>query len=454
MNKRTAFLSIALLVTLKVFSGGILENTNQSINFLRNPSRDATIGIDGVYSNPAGVAFIDDGWHLQLNWMMVHQDRDTWSGFEFPGYGKLLQYNAKIPAVQSADYRKKYEGNVDVPCQPSLNLVYNKKDWSFQFGFGFVGGGGGCEYADGIGSFESLVAMSGISALAKQGMKMKTYSLDSYMKGTSYDLGITLGAARRITDKISAYAGLRSIVLLNNYKGHLKDIAFTVTNGMEVTGEQYLLDCRQNAFGIAPIIGIDYRINNHWNVAAKYEFRTKLNAKTTADNSENFTQLAQTSSSFAGYVDRAETRQDLPAYFSFGVQYSPIPSVNICGGYHRYFDADTKQFSADKVDDTNEMTLGIEYRIMKHVEVSGGMQKTWYHVDDSFNTDASFVLNSYTLGCGVGVDLSKMVTLNLAYFQTNYKNKEVMTTTETGLTTSTKYRRSNRIIGVGIDINF
>ena len=39
-------------------AGGILTNTNQSIDFLRNPARDAAIGLDGVYSSPAGGAFM------------------------------------------------------------------------------------------------------------------------------------------------------------------------------------------------------------------------------------------------------------------------------------------------------------------------------------------------------------------------------------------------------------
>ena len=47
--------------TTTTLAGGILTNTNQSIDFLRNPSRDAAIGLDGVYSNPAGVAFMPEG---------------------------------------------------------------------------------------------------------------------------------------------------------------------------------------------------------------------------------------------------------------------------------------------------------------------------------------------------------------------------------------------------------
>ena len=57
-------MALAILVFRTSFAGGILTNTNQSVYFLRNPARDAAIGLDGVYSNPAGVEFIKDGFHL------------------------------------------------------------------------------------------------------------------------------------------------------------------------------------------------------------------------------------------------------------------------------------------------------------------------------------------------------------------------------------------------------
>ena len=43
--------SVMLAATTTATAGGILTNTNQSIDFLRNPARDAAIGLDGVYSN-------------------------------------------------------------------------------------------------------------------------------------------------------------------------------------------------------------------------------------------------------------------------------------------------------------------------------------------------------------------------------------------------------------------
>lgn len=49
MKKITMALLAIMFLGNTAFAGGILTNTNQSVNFLRNPARDAAIGLDGVY---------------------------------------------------------------------------------------------------------------------------------------------------------------------------------------------------------------------------------------------------------------------------------------------------------------------------------------------------------------------------------------------------------------------
>ena len=71
-NLKAFFASVMLAATTSATAGGILTNTNQSIDFLRNPARDAAIGLDGVYSNPAGVAFLPEGFHIAFNWQYAH----------------------------------------------------------------------------------------------------------------------------------------------------------------------------------------------------------------------------------------------------------------------------------------------------------------------------------------------------------------------------------------------
>ena len=76
MNKiKTFFLAFVSSLSMTANAGGILTNTNQNIAFLRNPARDGAIGIDGVYYNPAGVVFLEDGFHLSLNIQNAHQTR-------------------------------------------------------------------------------------------------------------------------------------------------------------------------------------------------------------------------------------------------------------------------------------------------------------------------------------------------------------------------------------------
>ena len=87
MKKKTLVASFGLMVSSLTFAGGLLTNTNQNVTFLRNPARDAVIGIDGVYSNPAGVAFLPDGLHLSLNFQSAYQTREVTSVFGPFAYG-------------------------------------------------------------------------------------------------------------------------------------------------------------------------------------------------------------------------------------------------------------------------------------------------------------------------------------------------------------------------------
>jgi len=67
--KRFTTLALSLAtVGLSALAGGLLHNTNQHIAFMRMMARGASHEIDAVYTNPAGLAFMDhDGWTLSLN---------------------------------------------------------------------------------------------------------------------------------------------------------------------------------------------------------------------------------------------------------------------------------------------------------------------------------------------------------------------------------------------------
>lgn len=500
MNKlKTAITAAFLALAGTSFAGGLLTNTNQNVMFLRNPARDAAIGIDGVYSNPAGVAFLGDGFHLSLNIQSARQTRTV-----LTGYGPLFGNNVNNPALAENDFIRKFKGKANAPVIPSVQAAYNKDKWSLQFGFAIVGGGGKCEFDNGLGSFEGVVSAipaqliaGGINnSLQAMGTQLTGgYSFNPYMRGRQYYYGFTLGSAYKVTKNLSVYGGLRVLYGSANYFGYVKDIAFQQSTGgnlsmvpapaffnglagvlnqqagqLEAIGmgdkaealkqqaaqmsgyaamtQDIELNCDQTGWGIAPIIGIDWKTGK-LNLAAKYEFKTRMRLKNESANSES----AKAISMLGKYANGKKVAEDSPALLTVGAQYEVLPSLRLMAGWHHYFDVDTKQYTKDMLGDTDEYLIGAEYDVNKYVQVSGGLQKTEYDMKDKGMNDISFNVSSYSFGFGVGVNVAKNVKVNVAYFQTNYEDYNKVQETG-GMKISDCFTRTNRVLGVGVDLKF
>ena len=227
MMKKTALSLIVFTMTsVSALAGGILTNTNQSVLFLKNPARDAAIGLDGVYSNPAGVAFMPEGLHLAINWQMAHQTRTVTSTDQLFKLGKK----------NDSQETKKFEGLADAPFIPSVQAAYNKGSWSYQFNFSMPGGGGACEFSNGLGSFERAVG-SIAGMLYKNGFDVKGYDMDAYMRGRQYYFGFQIGAAYKVDSHLSVYGGLRALYGDASYRARLSHINVVTSTGAVDFGE-------------------------------------------------------------------------------------------------------------------------------------------------------------------------------------------------------------------------
>ena len=91
MIKKHLFgLALAALSTTSALAGGLLTNTNQNASFLRQLSQEAIIDVNGAYMNPAGVAFLSNGFHLSFTVQGAKQDRDITTTFP------LFAYNTEL----------------------------------------------------------------------------------------------------------------------------------------------------------------------------------------------------------------------------------------------------------------------------------------------------------------------------------------------------------------------
>ena len=542
---KLAALAIAFMGNT-AFAGGILTNTNQSVHFLRNPARDAAISLDGVYSNPAGVAFMSDGLHLGFNWQYAHQTRIVDSQNELFKLGYKNNGNAN----------KRFKGVANAPFLPSVQAAYNKGNWSYQFNFAVTGGGGKCKFDEGVGSFESVIGavaqkLIGTSQMLNQQLaplgasvpNVTGYDVDAFMKGEQYYFGFQLGAARKLTENLSVYGGLRLLVGLGTYEARMNNIrvmngdqrmtlpdyfkgvndgltnakATLTANGeliqngiqqyvagymaagmtqeqamatpevqnlvqqgqtvaaagqrLQAVGEQLTesaekmapysnginLKSDQTGWGIAPVIGVDYKLGN-FNFAAKYEFKTRMRMKNNSDLEQSTIEATDK------YVDGTEVPEDSPALLTLGAEWSVVPTVRVSAGYHLYFDKDAHWYQHSERElkgNSMEYLAGVEWDITDKLQVSTGGQLTRYQLSDSYMNDMSFVVNSWTFGLGLGYQLNKTVKLNAAYFQTNYSDYNMdtpakeMTSLGIGIPAGhSKFTRTNRVIGVGCELTF
>lgn len=502
--KRISIIAASSLISLPVVAGGLVTNTNQNAAFLRQLSQEAIIDITGLYMNPAGTAFLAPGSHFSFNIQNAKQSRDIETTFP------LFALNTSNPNATHT-----FEGDAYAPVIPSIQWSHNWEKWSINANFALGGGGGKCEFDKGLGSFEALYAgqlfqlvpsavnaqlsqvlpgqlaaglqaagvpepyASQLAATETHNSQLTGYSLNAYMKGRQYYFGLSLGATYKLKDNLAVFAGLRGVYSTNNYNGYVQDITAEYTYSYDVpakpelmfpgtggvgNGKQELsdrsltLNADQTGFGLTPMLGIDWKINEHWNLAAKYEFKTRLRLENKTEmNDFAKAQIEQDPSSVLGqFKDGSKIAADIPAFFTAGVQYSPISALRLQAGYHWYGDKSATQYGnkQDNIDDnTWEITAGVEYDICKLITLSAGWQTTQYGLNDKYMNDLSFTTSSHNIGFGARVNVSEHWCIDLGYMHTFYEDREVKTPTAAGEKIDV-YSRTNRVFGIGINHTF
>ena len=503
--------------TTSATAGGILTNTNQSIDFLRNPARDAAIGLDGVYSNPAGVAFLPEGFHLGFNWQYAHQTRTITS--ENPVFALGRKNNGNTV--------KTFEGVADAPFIPSLQAAYNKGDWSIQFNFSVPGGGGKCEFADGLGSFESVVGgiasqLQGLdqiaTALGQPAPGVRGYDMNGYMQGRQYYFGFQVGAAYKILPNLSVYGGLRLLYGTATYKAKISNIMVNTAGGYQDFGsfmqsatalvdgglstvnaglQQVNAGIAQYEAAGAPVpaelsatkaqlegtaatlagtsksinalqkysqgvnllcnqtsVGIAPVIGADYKVG-RFNFAVKYEFKTQIRmKNESTVNEASEIAAVNKFRDGEEVNEDAPALLTVGAMWSPIDVVRLNLGYHHFFDKKANWY-------------GNTQDLLDH-DSNEYLAGAEWDVTDRFTISAGGQLTRYGLTDQYMNDMS-FVTNSFSYgFGFNYKASNVVTLKAAYFQTNYEnydrvtseqprvadsFTRTNRVIGIGCELS-
>ncbi len=450
-----AFIAI-LFFAGGAMAGGILTNSNQSVQFIRMLSRNASTELDAVYYNPAGLVKMQDGFYLAFNNQSIFQTKTI---------------NNQLPLLNEAIYI----GDVSAPIFPSFFASYKKNKLAISFGFGPNSGGGSAEYKTGLPSFETSIAQIP-GMLTASGITTPNYAADLYFKGSSLFWGFQLGLSYEFNKVISGAIGMRYLQAVNDYDGHINNIMVNPQSAAMGLSGNYMLasdfftsasnlyasmgdpttaavmagyagatsnkkvEVKQKGTGYTPILSLNIAPSDRLNIGMKYEFRTKLTLKneTTEDGTGEF-------------PDGEKFRNDIPAIFATGIEYKLLPDFKISTSFNYYFDKTANRDGKEENIDKNyyELSLGGQYNISDKVAMSAGIMHSETGVNSGYQTDLDYSLSSNTVGLGAEFAVSSHFKVDLGMLYTMYQDGEAEITYPNIGTFKETYDKKTVIFSVG-----
>ena len=243
--------------------------------------------------------------------------------------------------------------------------------------------------------------------------------------------------------------------------------AYLVKNGLQ--GD---LDSKREAWGYGFQLGVNYKVDERLNLAARYDSRVKMNFK--AKGSENQLNTAAILGQNIGlttfypqYTIGERVRRDLPAILSVGASYKVTDNYLVSGAANYYFNRHAKMdrvtaFGGHEygLDYKNgwEIALGNEYKINDKFTLIGSANYARTGAKASSFNDTEYALNSFTLGAGVKYqyDETTAITASVAHFIYEKKDGTFMDryADSKNVTENQKYHKGITAFGLSLTKKF
>ena len=445
--KKSLILLVLVFCAVPLTFGQIVTNGNQSAQYIRMMSRNASTDIDAVYYNPAGLTQMADGFHLALHNQTVFQEKTVENGY---------------PLLNEATYI----GEVKVPVFPNAYVVYKKDKLALSFGFGPNSGGGSADFTTGLPSFE--IPISGLPAmLSAMGLPTSAYSADIAFSGTSIFFGFQANASYAVNDMISASVGFRYIQAKNTYEGSIQNILinpmhplinptgdlisaagfFTVAGLPQyaaMVGDQ-AVDVNQTGTAFQPILGLYFKPIEQLGIGIRYEFNAKLEL-------ENDSTIDDTGM----FPDGEVTRNDIPGLLSLGIGYEITPQLRAAFSGTFFFEKQADLGGAEDLIDNNSYnaSVGLEYDVSEMITLSAGTEMSKVSVSDNYQSDFSHELSAQTVGFGGRVKFTPNLDLNLGGIFVMYSDAEKTIVDPMVGSYLEKYSRTTWAFALGLGYHF
>jgi long-subunit fatty acid transport protein len=223
--------------------------------------------------------------------------------------------------------------------------------------------------------------------------------------------------------------------------------------GTAAKTQDMTVDAGQSGMGYTPVISVNISPFKKLNIGLKYEFKTRLELTTTVNNNQG-----------GGiFTEGEKVIADMPAMFAAGIEFSPVKKLLLTASMNYYFDKDVDYDGSETVNinmiDKNfkEFAAGAEINLTKSLSISAGWLGTYTGVNDDYQNDQRYSLNTNSIGGGLGFRITKKIELNLGgqytIYQEGSKAFNHMLGTNAIPVTET-YNKNTWVAAIGLDFSF
>ena len=440
-------------------------------DYLSNQAQTGLIKAGVNNYNPAGQSRLEQGKYAQV-------------GVQYAvGYEKM--------SYEGKEHKAKLRQAI-----PNVTFTSVDANGATFFNFGALAGGGKLKY-DGVSGVDVLSDVDKFDGLG-------VYDRGSSLTGKNMYEQATLGRAFNVNENLSLSVAGRVVHGTRELKGNLNigvnpSTAYQAAKATEIkkavsagklslaeaqakrqalqqttaylvkNGLQGDLDSKREAWGYGFQLGVNYKVDERLNLAARYDSRVKMNFK--AKGSENQLNTAAILGQNIGlttfypqYTIGERVRRDLPAILSVGSSYKVTDNYLVSGAANYYFNRHAKMdrvtaFGGHEygLDYKNgwEIALGNEYKINDKFTLIGSANYARTGAKASSFNDTEYALNSFTLGAGVKYqyDETTAITASVAHFIYDKKDG-TFTDRYQGVTENQKYHKGITAFGLSLTKKF
>jgi long-subunit fatty acid transport protein len=394
-----ALLMLIIMCPVFLFAFGVYNYQNQSAEFLKTQTRNASTDADAAYFNPAGTALMKEGFYFYIS----------------------DQYLRAVDTLRTPSLtRNSYKGIEEAMYWPNIYFVYNTKlgpgKLAWSLGLLPVGGGGaafkkGLQALD-VGLFflaadiNSIFTSLGIpSQLVINPNTVITSKLTQQVMiaGPTTSLAYSF-----MDDKLSFSLGYRLVYGMGTIDANIKQNGIPIVFGGDYHGHM-------SGFAHGIIFGISSKPIDSVTVGVRVEYSTPLRMKMKAH--DDWIMMLQSSSLKNGGYYHAQ----LPPIVGAGIAYR-ISGWQIALATHLYFNRAAQWKKQEKSYTTGfDLSAGVDYTLKAiPLNIGVGYQFSYIGARPSARSQMNSVLDFHGISCGLTYGFTDRLKGTLSYMHIHY----------------------------------